>query len=354
MADGQQQPATELETSVDPAVPWGLNPAALLRFGGAGVVLALVAGGTILAGTASPATWHALARARWQAAPIVAALVVGWWVFHAARIAVLARALGYRLGPGQSIVIALATQLGTAATPSAIGSPLLRVGLSRRAGVPIGPAIAMMALDYTLDFVFFAALAPVAVVVLWRAPGWRRVLASFELPELWLVAGAAAIFALVIAASLWVVRRRHSDWDALLRLRRTLALGRRTRAARDAGRELLTHHRGIVLLDLAFAALQWSCRYSTLPVILWALGHPLNAIPLIFIQALLYAGSTALIAPGGGGGVEAAAAFVLGQIVPAELVGVVVMAWRLATYHSVLLVGGAVVLVTLVRHHRVA
>lgn len=330
----------------------GLDPANLLRFGGIGAVLAVIASGTILAGTIAPGTWRSLAAARWQAAPLVATLVLGWWLCHAARILILARTLGYPVGFRQAVVIALATQLGTAATPSSVGSPILRVTFSRRAGVPVGPAIAMMMLDYTLDLVFFAALAPLAVWVLWHAPGWRRVLATFELPDLPLVVGAIAIAALAVAASLWIVRRRAAEWNALVRFRRVLALGRRTRAARDAGHELLTRHRAVVLLDFALAAAQWTCRYSTLPVILWALGHPVHAIPLIFIQALLYAGSTAMIAPGGGGGVEAAAAFVLGQIVPGDLVGVVVLAWRLATYYSLLAAGGAVVLAALVRHRR--
>ena len=66
----------------------------------------------------------------------------------------------------------------------AAGSPRCPISLSRRAGIPIGPATAMMMLDYTLDLAFFVALAPLAVWVLWHAPGWRHVLATFELPDL--------------------------------------------------------------------------------------------------------------------------------------------------------------------------
>lgn len=333
----------------------GLQPpdvATLLRFGAVGVVLALAAGGLLIAGSVEPGTLRRLAASRWQAAPIVAALVAGWWCCHAGRVMVLARALGYPVHFRSALVVSLGTMLGTAATPSAVGAPLLRVTLSRRAGIPAGPAVAMLGLDSALDLAFFALLTPFAVLAMLRAPGWRSVLGSLSWPEPGIVAGAGAVVLLAAAVGVWLLRRSRDELTTLGRMRETLAVGRRTRAARTAIGLLLRHRRDAVALDFLLVALQWSCRYSTLPVLLWAVGHPLHAVPLILVQALLYAGSAAVVVPGGGGGVEAAAAFVLGQIVPSELVGVVVVAWRLVTYHSVLLVGGTVVATALARRGR--
>jgi len=333
----------------------GLQPpeiATLLRFGAVGVVLALAAGGLLIAGTVEPGTLHRLAAARWQAAPIVAGLVVGWWCCHAGRVVVIARALGYPVRFRSALVVSLGTMLGTAATPSAVGAPVLRVTLSRRAGIPVGPAVAMFGLDSALDLAFFALLAPFAALAMWRAPGWRAVLGSLRWPEPGVLVGIGAVVLLGGAAGIWLLRRSRDELSALGRMREVLAVGRRTRAARAALGFLLRHRPGAVALDFLLVTLQWTCRYSTLPVLLWAVGHPLHAVPLILVQALLYAGSAAVVVPGGGGGVEAAAAFVLGQIVPSELVGLVVVAWRLATYHSVLLFGGTVVATALARRGR--
>ena len=126
-----------------------------------------------------------------------------------------------------------------------------------------------------------------------------------------------------------------------LRLARRKAL-HGFRQGRTAARCIFRNQRGALALNLGLTAIQFSSRYSVLPIAIWMLGVPVAPLPLIVMQGALYMISMAVVAPGGGGSVELLAAVALPQFMPVHLVGVAILLWRLFTYHFYLLFGGAV------------
>jgi uncharacterized protein (TIRG00374 family) len=115
---------------------------------------------------------------------------------------------------------------------------------------------------------------------------------------------------------------------------------------------LWKHRKGSLLLNLAFASIQWTCRYMLLPVILYSLGTSVNPLPLFLIQGFMFGLSLLIVAPGGGGSVELLTAFVLPLFAPSSLSGVIVLVWRFFSYHLYLLAGGSVFVYTCHRLHR--
>jgi uncharacterized protein (TIRG00374 family) len=91
---------------------------------------------------------------------------------------------------------------------------------------------------------------------------------------------------------------------------------------------------------MVLATTQWLCRYGVLPTILMALGASRNPLPLILLQAFLFALALASALPGGGGTMEIMGTMVLTQFVARDDAVVAMLVWRLFTYHLVVLAGG--------------
>jgi uncharacterized protein (TIRG00374 family) len=127
------------------------------------------------------------------------------------------------------------------------------------------------------------------------------------------------------------------------RLRRfRWTLRRSSHRTLEVTRYMFRHRRRALMLNVGLSILQWMCRYGVLPVILIIFRTDLNPIPLIPVQAILFALSMLVVLPGGGGGVEVTASFIICHFVAGPVVGITILLWRLCTYHLYVLVGGVV------------
>jgi len=281
------------------------------------------------------------------------ALSAGVWIAIGARIWILCRSLGCRIGAVRAFLIGASAEFGVAASPGGVGGPALRVYLLHRTGVPMSVATTVLAADALLDLLFFSAVAPAALFTLLSDSHWRGAAggASVSVPALLALVAAGSILALAaLRASLLL--RRAEKWARRSPRCRTLGMAPRIRLIRNrivrartrihGGLKTLAGRRkGAVLLALVFTAAQWLCRYGILPFLLAGLGHPVKILPLIFIQGAIFACSLLLVAPGGGGGAELMATLVLRRVVPVPVAGAAVVLWRIFTYHVNLVFGGA-------------
>lgn len=335
------------------AAPGRMGRYALL---GVGLVLAVTLAIVLL--TTDRRTWLELARFPVRHLWLILGLVVVSWLGSGARIWLLAGALGYRVGFGYSVATALAAEFGLAATPGGAGGPAIRVASLRRVGMPLQAGASLLAADAFLDLVFFALLAPLALVVILRDPFWRGLFAhQAGLPALGLL---LALGGVGIALALW----KGGGWATwLVLMGQATPLGRRLRlrarwtwlrrawrgTIREVGRQarrLAVHQRPRLAAALLAAACQWTCRFGVLPVLLAAFGGKPHVVPLILVQAVLLAVSLVLMVPGGGGSVELVTNLMLRAFVPDSLAALVMLLNRLFTYHLFLLAGGIALAVT--------
>ena len=87
----------------------------------------------------------------------------------------------------------------------------------------------------------------------------------------------------------------------------------------------------------------WFALFSVLPLVLLGLGWEGSFSTLIFRMFLLFCLVPASPTPGGSGAVEVGFTMLLFSVVPAHLIGLVVLVWRALTYYFTLLAGGFVV-----------
>ena len=342
-----------------------------LWLGVAATLAALAGGVAVLLLTFEPGAFAALDRLGAPLALTLLALVVAAWTASALRLALLTRALGHPLTPRQAATAAVAAEFGSSASPAGVGGVAVRVALLRSYHVPLAAATAVAGADFAIEATSGVLLAlGILVFALFRADS-RAVLDELitgdaaHRASLPLLAAVAVLVAIGLATRWWLrraardgelpepgggVRGGGTGGTAAAPRRRTLRqrlvlLGRRSRGGLENVRVRLAVLRGhprTLALCLLLAGAQIVARYSVLPVLVWAFTGESSPFLLFLVQGTVMAVAHLLVAPGGGGSVELGAGALLTAFLPARLTGIVVILWRLYTYHLNLVVGGAV------------
>jgi uncharacterized protein (TIRG00374 family) len=303
--------------------------------------------------TVRPETWTQLRSFNPLWLPVLAAMVFTAWACNGARVWLFCRALGHPLTYRTALQASLSQEFGVAATPAGIGGAVIRLTLLKRAGVPVAHSGSMLASDAAIDVLFFTLLAPFATWVMLNDTVFRRLLTRVD--QNVILPGFIAVVAGVTVLVFLLRSRRFHRW--LERVARATPFGRRRRLAarhrflrhatartlrrmREALGLLWGRRKSALGVNFLLASVQWTCRYSLLPLILLAVHSPVNPVPLFLAQGLLFMLSMMVVVPGGGGAVEVLAALILPAFVPVPLVGAVVLIWRLFTYHLYILGGG--------------
>jgi uncharacterized protein (TIRG00374 family) len=231
-----------------------------------------------------------------------------------------------------------------AASPGGVGGTAVRLGFLKKSGISFVHGGSLLAADVFLDILFFVFITPFAFTAL------VQYLEPSAFASNW---NPAWLLLLLIPLALHLSRRRLfrslKERNAFrkyrlagrIRLAKQKAL-RGFRQGKIATLLIFRNHRRVLVLNFMLAALQFTSRYSVLPLAIWLLGIPVNPLPLIIMQGALFMVSMAVVAPGGGGSVEVLAAIALPRLMPVHLVGVAILLWRLFTYHFYLLFGGVV------------
>ncbi len=330
----------------------------LFRYALQGVILGVLATTIVVFFTTEAETIEQLKHFRWEISIVMIVMVITAWLCNGGRILILSRSLGYYLTYRQSIAISLSSEFGIAATPAGMGGAVIRLGLLRRAGVPLAHGTSMLATDVALDTLFFSCLFPFALYSLIRNPKILNLLQSVEWGTLLIFIFCAVIVICLIIKYRLIqsLSKKIMIWPILLKYRlpaRSRFLKWRMivgwRQMKEGLHRLFMMRGTSVLATFCLASIQWICRYSILPLILYALSIPNDPILLFMLQGFLFLGSLLFVLPGGGGGVEVSTALILKLIIPQAVIGIVILLWRLFTYHLYLLGGGIVFFTTCAR-----
>ncbi len=261
-----------------------------------------------------------------------------------ARIALLARGLGARLGLVEAAATQLTGEAAAAATPSRTGSDPARLLFLKRLGVDLPTGISVLAGEIMAEGVVLAVLVPLLALSL---PGSRAV-ALGALPY------AAASLALPFAA-FFLVRRPGSripprPWSALgLTEHRWREFRVGARRFRSKALALTRLDRGTITAVLLVSLVHVLARLSILPLLAWGVAPgaplaPLVAWPLV----LLYTGSL-LPPPGGGGAVEITFIAALSSVLGESALAGTLLWWRLYTFYLGAMAGALILAATLGR-----
>jgi glycosyltransferase 2 family protein len=261
--------------------------------------------------------------------------------FWALRVQKMTGSLGYRIGFFYSLNLVFANLLAAAITPAQAGGEPVRIHELYKADVPLGDATAIVIMERVLDGIALAALAAFSMIVL--TDQWKSLGAVSEVMVYvtWIfVVGCLFLFYLAV---------RRPDTVKSVVNRCTLLLTKTWESKRvealivRADKEIdnfqgatirFVHTaKGGLLWGMLFTLLYWVSEIITASLILVGLGQPPLILESFVIQLILAILMMMPLTPGSSGIAEVGATTMYALFIPASIVGIFVVIWRVVLYY---------------------
>jgi uncharacterized protein (TIRG00374 family) len=261
--------------------------------------------------------------------------------FWAWRVQKMTGSLGYRIGFFYSLNLVFANLLAAAVTPAQAGGEPVRIHELYKADVPLGDATAIVIMERVLDGIALAALAAFSMIVLtdqWKSLG---TVSEVMVYVTWIfVAGCLFLFYLAIRRP-DVVKRVVSRCTLFLtktwenkRVEELLARAdKEIDNFQSATLRFVHTAKGGLLWGMLFTLLYWVSEIVTASLILVGLGQPPLILESFVIQLILAILMMMPLTPGSSGIAEVGATSMYALFIPASIVGIFVVIWRVVLYY---------------------
>lgn len=264
------------------------------------------------------------------------------WLTNTLRLLIWTHFLEHRLSFREAFRITLATDMGAAVSPTAVGGSLFKWALLVRKGVSPGAAASVTSLSPFEDAVFFLFAIPIAIVLTasWGNPAFDAAANAFRenaLPVLGITVGIGVLTWLGIRWALGggLGQRTQRQGQRLLN-RIGKSLRRVWADARQVYRLIRTDGKLRFALSLGLTSIQWIARYSVISLLIAFLGAPVQPVLFWLLQWVVFTLASFMPTPGGAGGAEAAFFLVYSPFVPGEVLGLATAGWRFFTFYLLL------------------
>jgi glycosyltransferase 2 family protein len=256
------------------------------------------------------------------------------WGWHVLRLHIWTRFFGQKISLKNLLRIVVATDVGGAVTPTAVGGAPLKLLMLVNHGLRPGQATLLTLLGNLEDVLFYAILIPVSLFLTknWEHPLWGK-MSSFIGKFGWKALAAILLLLLIglIFRRLFKKNKKTPAWQVKLR---RLAI-----EFREAWQLIRSSGRKPFLLSMLALTAQWLTRFSVLIAVLFALEIEADYFRMFWLQWMVFAAILLVPTPGGAGGAEAAFLLVFGTMLQDGTAAVVMAVWRLLTYYFMLVVG---------------
>jgi uncharacterized protein (TIRG00374 family) len=261
--------------------------------------------------------------------------------FWAWRVQKMTGSLGYRIGFFYSLNLVFANLLAAAVTPAQAGGEPVRIHELYKADVPLGDATAIVIMERVLDGVALAGLAAFSMIVLtdqWKSLGTVSEIMVFVT---WIfVAGCIFLFYLAVRRP-DVVKRVVARCTLLLtkawenkRVEELLCRADKEIDNFQGATIRFVHTaKGGLLWGMLFTLLYWVSEIVTASLILVGLGQPPLILESFVIQLILAILMMMPLTPGSSGIAEVGATSMYALFIPASIVGIFVVIWRVVLYY---------------------
>jgi len=261
--------------------------------------------------------------------------------FWAWRVQKMSGSLGYRIGFFYCLNLVFANLLAAAVTPAQAGGDPVRVHELYKTGVPLGDATAIVVMERIMDGIALAVLATFAMLSLtdqWDSLGE---ISAMMVYIIWVfIIGCLILLYLAMKRPDIIKRIVHGctrfftkKWESK-RLDDFVARG---------DREIDNFHGTVVTFlktaksglvwGMVFSLLYWVSEIVTASLILIGLGQPPLILESFVIQLILAILMMLPLTPGSSGIAEIGATSMYALFIPASIVGIFVVIWRVVLYY---------------------
>jgi len=261
--------------------------------------------------------------------------------FWALRIQKMTGSLGYRIGFFYSLNLVFANLLLAAITPSQAGGEPVRIHELYRADVPLGDATAIVIMERVLDGIVLAFLAAFAMIVLadlWKSLG---VISQVMVLITWIfVIGCLLLFYLAIKRPDNVKNVVNHiagfftrGWEITRVEELIMRADKEIDNFNEAVIKFVKSAKGGLLWGLLFTLLYWISEILIASLILLGLGQKPLILESFVIQLVLAILMMLPLTPGSSGIAEVGATSLYALFIPASIVGIFVVIWRMVLFY---------------------
>jgi len=261
--------------------------------------------------------------------------------FWAMRVKKMSGSLGYPVGFWYSLNLVFANLLASAITPAQAGGEPVRIHELYKANVPLGDATAVVIMERVLDGIALAGLAAFSMIVLtdqWKSLG---TVSEVMVYVTWIfVTGCLFLFYLAIRrpdvvkrvvnrCTVWLTK----TWEAPRVEELLVRADKEIDNFHDAVVKFVHTAKGGLFWGMLFTLLYWVSEIVTASLILLGLGQPPLVLESFVIQLILAILMMIPLTPGSSGIAEVGATSMYALFIPASVVGIFVVLWRIVLYY---------------------
>jgi uncharacterized protein (TIRG00374 family) len=261
--------------------------------------------------------------------------------FWALRIQKMTGSLGYRIGFFYSLNLVFANLLLAAITPSQAGGEPVRIHELYRADVPLGDATAIVIMERVLDGIVLAFLAAFAMIVLadlWKSLG---VISQVMVLITWIfVIGCLLLFYLAIKRPdnvknvvNYIAGFFTRGWEITRVEELIMRADKEIDNFNEAVIKFVKSAKGGLLWGMLFTLLYWISEILIASLILLGLGQQPLILESFVIQLVLAILMMLPLTPGASGIAEVGATSLYALFIPASIVGIFVVIWRMVLFY---------------------
>jgi uncharacterized protein (TIRG00374 family) len=261
--------------------------------------------------------------------------------FWALRIQKMTGSLGYRIGFFYSLNLVFANLLLAAITPSQAGGEPVRIHELYRADVPLGDATAIVIMERVLDGIVLAFLAAFAMIVLadlWKSLG---VISQVMVLITWIfVIGCLLLFYLAIKRPdnvknvvNYIAGFFTRGWEITRVEELIMRADKEIDNFNEAVIKFVKSAKGGLLWGMLFTLLYWISEILIASLILLGLGQQPLILESFVIQLVLAILMMLPLTPGASGIAEVGATSMYALFIPASIVGIFVVIWRMVLFY---------------------
>ena len=261
------------------------------------------------------------------------------WVSHGTEIWIWSLLFKRNLGFHNAFKIAMATDLGVAATPTFVGGGPIKVSMLVRKEFKLDEAATVLAMNPISDVLFHLIFIPTSIIVAGKYYDASWIMDYLQRDTIFKTIGIAAAVVLVITLVRKYYKRKlgieqpvseKQSWQDKLKSF--------IHAMSGNFRFILKEGKGHYLLAFLFNSMKWVMRYLALMAVLLAMGVETNYVVIFFFQWIIYISMMFIPTPGAAVGAEASFLFVFKSVIPAgDVIKGAMIGWRMLTYYIMLI-----------------
>lgn len=290
----------------------------------------------VLRYTGSAVTLAAISRADLRFVLLGLMLHVLFWLLWAVRLWFITSLVAGKIGYISALKAILASNFMAAVTPASLGGEPMRIKALNDAGVSCGCGTAAVFAERVLDSSFFLAalLIFLAFSDFSRGFGLKVALAFLVVFILFL------IFMLELLRKPMRIERMMAWLKKRFGNRKIINfIDQEVWTFRDAALQLASCARAKLPIMLAMTAAMWLTEFSIPSVLLMSFGQSPSLLNSVTSQLIIVLVAGIPLTPGSSGLVELSMSYLYSTFVPAYLLGILVLVWRVTTYFTNLVVG---------------